>query len=36
MQGIVAETYVTPKGGAAMHKVDQVEAVANCGLRGDR
>lgn len=36
MQGVVKEIYITPKGGAAMQQVEQVEAVADCGLRGDR
>lgn len=36
MQAIVEEIYVAPGGGAKMQGVEQVEAVAGRGLRGDR
>jgi MOSC domain-containing protein YiiM len=36
MQGIVEEIYITAEGGAPMERVDEVEAIAYSGLRGDR
>lgn len=36
MQGIVERIYVVPQGGEDMQRVSQVEALANCGLQGDR
>ena len=36
MGGIVERIFITPQGGAGMQAVQQVEAVAGCGLRGDR
>ncbi len=36
MQGIVERIYVVPRGGEDMQRVSQVEALANCGLQGDR
>lgn len=36
MHGIVEEIYIASRGSEAMQKVDQVEALAHLGLRGDR
>ncbi len=36
MQGKVESIYVAPQGGVEMQKVSQVEALAGCGLEGDR
>ncbi len=36
MQGKVERIYVAPQGGIEMQKVSQVEALAGCGLEGDR
>ena len=36
MVGVVQEIYIASAGGVAMQKVDLVEAVAGCGLQGDR
>jgi len=36
MQGKVEKIYVAPQGGVEMQKVSQVEALAGCGLEGDR
>ena len=36
MQGVVEKIYIASQGGVGMQRVDQVEAVANCGLKGDR
>ena len=36
MAGVVEAIYVTAKGGAPMVKVDEVRAVADGGLEGDR
>lgn len=36
MQGKVERIYVAPQGGVAMQRVPQVEALAGCGLEGDR
>jgi MOSC domain-containing protein YiiM len=36
MQGKVEQIYVAPQGGVAMQRVPQVEALAGCGLEGDR
>lgn len=36
MHGVVERIYIAPEGGAAMQAVEQVEAVARRGLRGDR
>ncbi len=36
MAGVVEKIFITPKGGAKMEAVDQAEALAGCGLRGDR
>ena len=36
MQGIVERIYVVPQGGEDMQRVSQVEALADCGLQGDR
>lgn len=36
MQGIVERIYIVPQGGEDMQRVSQVEALANCGLQGDR
>ena len=36
MQGKVERIYVAPQGGVEMQKVSQVEALAGCGLEGDR
>lgn len=36
MAGIVEKIFITGQGGADMRPVDQVEAVANQGLAGDR
>ncbi len=34
--GTVHEIYIAPEGSARMRKVDEVEAVASMGLKGDR
>jgi MOSC domain-containing protein YiiM len=34
--GSVHEIYIAPEGSAPMQQMQEVEAVANCGLRGDR
>lgn len=34
--GYVEEIFVTAEGSAAMSKVDEVETVEGCGIRGDR
>ncbi len=36
MPAVVEEIFVAPTGGVTMQRVDQVEALADCGLRGDR
>lgn len=36
MQAKIEKIYVAPKGGVAMTRVNQVEALAGCGLEGDR
>jgi len=36
MQGFVEAIFIAPQGGAAMQKMDEVEAVAGAGVRGDR
>jgi MOSC domain-containing protein YiiM len=36
MQSKVERIYVAPQGGVAMQRVPQVEALAGCGLEGDR
>ena len=36
VRGIVEEIYITDRGSAPMERVDEVEAVAGKGLRGDR
>jgi MOSC domain-containing protein YiiM len=36
MQGIVEAIYIAAKGGTAMRRVEEVEAVVGGGLRGDR
>jgi MOSC domain-containing protein YiiM len=36
MRGIVEEIYIAPEGGSKMVKVDEIEAIANLGLKGDR
>ena len=36
MDATIREIFVTPKGGLAMEPHSQVEAMAGCGLRGDR
>lgn len=36
MTGIVEDIYIATRGGAAMQRVDQVEALAGRGLAGDR
>ncbi len=36
MHGLVEEIYLAPEGGARMEKVEQAEALAGFGLRGDR
>ncbi|MBI2880221.1 MAG: MOSC domain-containing protein [Candidatus Tectomicrobia bacterium] len=36
MHGVVERIYIAPEGGVAMQAVEQVEAVARRGLRGDR
>lgn len=35
-QASVEEIYIAPAAGAKMHKVEEVQAVAGLGLRGDR
>lgn len=34
--GFIEEIYIAPQGGAKMVKVEEIEAVANLGLKGDR
>jgi MOSC domain-containing protein YiiM len=36
MQGIIEEIYIVPLGGQAMQPVKEVQAIAGCGLQGDR
>jgi MOSC domain-containing protein YiiM len=36
MKGVVEEIYVTPKGSAAMERVEEVTTVEGCGIEGDR
>lgn len=36
MQGVVEAIFITPRGGAPMERVEEVEAVAGGGLHGDR
>ena len=36
MAGVVEEIYIAGRGGEAMKRVDEAEAVARAGLRGDR
>ena len=36
MQGTVKAIYIVDEGGAPMQKLDQVKALADCGLEGDR
>ena len=36
MQGTVEAIYIVGEGGAPMQKLDQVKALADCGLEGDR
>ena len=36
MQGTIEEIYIVPTGGQAMQKVTEVQAIAGCGLQGDR
>jgi MOSC domain-containing protein YiiM len=36
MQGTVKAIYIVGEGGAPMQKIDQVKALADCGLEGDR
>ena len=36
MQGTVKAIYIVGEGGAPMLKLDQVKALADCGLEGDR
>lgn len=36
MHGTVEQIFIAPAGGAAMQAVNEVEALAGCGLRGDR
>jgi MOSC domain-containing protein YiiM len=36
MQGLVEEIYVTPKGSAAMERVEEVDTIKGCGIEGDR
>ncbi len=36
MTGVVEEIYVAPKGSVAMERVEEVRAVKNGGLEGDR
>ncbi len=36
MQGTVKAIYIVGEGGAPMQKLDQVKALADCGLEGDR
>ncbi len=36
MQGVVEAIYIAPQGSAAMQEVQEVEAVVDGGLRGDR
>ncbi|MFQ5913799.1 MAG: MOSC domain-containing protein [Nitrospinota bacterium] len=36
MQGVVERIFIAPAGGVNMQEVDQVEALANRGLLGDR
>ncbi|MEE2822694.1 MAG: MOSC domain-containing protein [Acidobacteriota bacterium] len=36
MDGAIEAIYIAPKGGAEIQPVDEVHAIANCGLKGDR
>ena len=36
MDGAVVKIFITPAGGDTMQPVEEVEALAGCGLRGDR
>lgn len=36
MQGIIEGIFIAPREGVKMCRVDEIEAVAGCGLRGDR
>ena len=36
MSGAVVKIFITPAGGIMMQTVEQVEALAGCGLQGDR
>ena len=36
MDGAVVKIFITPAGGETMQEVEEVEALAGCGLRGDR
>ena len=36
MDGAVVEIFITPAGGDTMQRVEEIEALAGCGLRGDR
>ena len=36
MKAVVEEIYIAPKGSAAMKRVDEVRAIENGGLKGDR
>ena len=36
MDGAVVKIFITPAGGDTMQRVEEIEALAGCGLRGDR
>ncbi|MBI3896620.1 MAG: MOSC domain-containing protein [Acidobacteria bacterium] len=36
MNGIVTKIFIAVQGAAAMQAVEEIEAIAECGLRGDR
>jgi MOSC domain-containing protein YiiM len=36
MEAVVEEIYIAPKGSAAMERVEEVRAIENGGLKGDR
>lgn len=36
LTGTVEEIFVTPKGSAAMERVEEIRAIEGCGLEGDR
>ncbi len=36
MNSVVEEIYIAPNGGDPMERVEQIEAVVDCGLYGDR